>query len=278
MRAVLVLLALLALPAAASAQRAETVLPPGQSGHVPQEGENPRLTDQLALFEGFQLKSAAFDQPGAVETPLPGVTITRDAYGVPNVRAGNDRDLWTGVGYAIAQDRFVQLELFRRGTRGRLAEVLGEDRLDDDVAARRDFYTARELRRMLRRLPRSLRARFGAYARGVNLWRARVQADPSLRPREFALLGLEPEPWTPVDSAAIGVQLARTIPSGDGRELENWRALRRLGAERFAALLPLRRRGQVATVPASAGRRRTPAAPGATSGSAIGARAAFCAG
>ena len=40
----------------------------------------------------------------------------------------------------------------------------------------------------------------------------------------------------------IGIQLARTVPSDDGRELENWRALRALGARRFARLLPLRQR------------------------------------
>src|SRR6201999_2544916 len=76
--------ALLLLPAAATARvpRAETVLPPGQSGYVPLTGDNPHLTDQLALFESFQLKPAGFDLPGTVETPRPGITITRDAYGV----------------------------------------------------------------------------------------------------------------------------------------------------------------------------------------------------
>ena len=45
--------ALLAIPAGAPARviQAETVLPPGQSGHVPQSGSNPHLDDQIALFE-----------------------------------------------------------------------------------------------------------------------------------------------------------------------------------------------------------------------------------
>ena len=113
----------------------------------------------------------------------------------------------------MAQDRLVQLELFRRATQGRLAEVLGESRLADDVAARRDYYTLPELRRMLGKLPAPLRARFDAYAEGVNLWLAKLEADPSLRPNEFVLLGLTPAPWRAVDSASVGVQLARTIPS-----------------------------------------------------------------
>ena len=256
--------ALLTLPAAAHARviRAETVLPPGQSGFLPKSGTNPHLTDQLDLFQSFTFKPAGFDLPGTTETPFAGVTITRDAYGVPNVRAGNDRDLWKGVGYAMAQDRLVQLELFRRATQGRLAEVLGKSRLESDVVARRDYYTPRELRRMVGKLPAELRARFDAYAEGVNAWLARIKADPSLQPLELAALQLEPAPWRPVDSASIGVQLARTIPSDDGRELENWAALRKLGAKRFAKLLPLRRRGQITSVPASEG--RFPSNPGRT--------------
>ena len=255
--------ALLAVPVAASARviQAETVLPPGQSGHVPQSGSNPHLDDQVALFESFGFKSAAFDQPGTTES-AGGATITRDGYGVPNVRAANDHDLWVGVGYAVAQDRLVQLELFRRATQGRLSEVLGESRLSDDIVARRDYYTLPELRGMLNRLPASLRARFDAYAEGVNLWLSKLQADPSLRPNEFVLLGLTPAPWRAVDSASVGVQLARTIPSDDGRELENLKALRKLGAKRFNRYLPLRTADQVATIPASEG--RFPSNPGRT--------------
>ena len=256
--------ALLTVPASAAARavQAESILPPGQSGFVPPSGTNPHLTDQLALYQSFAFKSAAFDQPGTTESPRAGVTITRDAYGVPNVRAGNDGDLWFGVGYAMGQDRLVQLELFRRATRGRLAEVLGPTRLASDIVARRDYYRPAELQRMLNRLPATLRARFDAYADGVNAYLARVKATPALRPEEFRLLALEPAPWSPLDSAAIGVQLARTIPSGDGRELENWAALRKLGAKRFNTLMPLRRAGQVATVPAAAG--KFPSNPGRT--------------
>src|SRR3954453_15526377 len=262
--AVAAVAALLTVPAAAQARvtQAETVLFPGNSGFVPAAGTNPHLADQAALYQSFGFKPAGFDLPGTSETPFAGVTITRDAYGVPNVHAGNDRDLWKGVGYAVAQDRLVQLELFRRATEGHLAEILGPDRLQSDIVARRDYYTPRELERMIKRLPVQLRARLDAYSAGVNAWLAQVAADPPKRPLEFAALKLTPAPWKPVDSAAIGVQLARTIPSGDGNELANWIALRKLGAKRFDALLPLRRKGQLTTVPASAG--RFPSAPGRT--------------
>jgi penicillin G amidase len=263
-RSLALLVALVALGITAPAQAriidSGSVLPPGQSGHVPQSGSNPRLTDQIPLFEAFRFKPATFQAGAGTETPLPGITVTRDAYGVPTITAGSVLDAWTGAGYAVAQDRLVELELFRRSTSGTLAEVLGSGRLEDDRVARRDYYTNRELQRQLDRLPRSLRDRFGAYAKGVNTWMAKVAADPSLKPRELQLLGLNPAPWTALDSARVGVQLARTIPSGDGNELENARALKTLGARRFTDLLPLRIRGQVATVPASEG--RFPSQPG----------------
>jgi penicillin G amidase len=262
----MVVAAVLALPAVAHAgvRNAESVLPPGQSGFVPPEGQpaNPHLTDQIPLFEAFAFKPAGFDQPGAVESPRAGVTITRDAYGVPSIRGATDRDAWFGAGYAVAQDRLVELELFRRSTTGHLAEVLGKSRLESDIIARRDYFTKAELRKQFNRQPAALRARFDAYAEGVNAWLARVAADPALKPRELALLGLTPAPWTPLDSVAIGVQLARTVPSGDGAELANWRALRSLGAKRFAKLLPLRLKGTPTTVPASEG--RFPSQPGRT--------------
>ncbi len=259
---VVVVLALLPAAAQAGVRNAETVLPPGQSGFVPPEGSNPRLTDQIPLFESFAFKPATFDQAGSTETPRAGVTITRDAYGVPNVRGATERDAWFGAGYAVAQDRLVELELFRRSTTGRLAEVLGKGQLESDITARRDYYTRKELQKQLNRQPAALRARFDAYAEGVNAWMARVAADPALKPRELALLGLTPAPWTPLDSVAIGVYLARTVPSGDGAELANWRALRALGAKRFARYLPLRQRKPVITVPASEG--RFPSQPGRT--------------
>ncbi len=96
------------------------------------------------------------------------MTITRDAAGVPNIRAGSDRDAWWGAGYAVAEDRLVELELFRRSTRGTLAGLLGRTRLQEDVVNRRDYYSEAELRAQPARLPAPLRARFDSYAEGVN--------------------------------------------------------------------------------------------------------------
>jgi penicillin G amidase len=59
--------------------------------------------------------------------------------------------------------------------------------------------------------------------------------------------------WHLLDTLRIGVLLARTIPSGDGNELDNLRALRALGPKRFARLLPLSVPGEITTIPRRAG-------------------------
>src|SRR3954471_3240660 len=144
-----------AAPAGARIIQAGSVLPPGQSGFVSIPGVadgtgSPHLTDQTALFKSFRRKPATFNLPGETELPRAGVKVWRDSYGVPAVTGASDYDAWWGVGYAVAQDRLFQLELFRRATSGRLAEILGPDYLDDDLIARRDYYRDDELDAMIR--------------------------------------------------------------------------------------------------------------------------------
>ncbi len=242
----------------AGVRQAESVLPPGQSGFVSLAGVasgtgSPHLNDQTELFTSFEFKSALFDQPGVSETPKPGVTIVRGPYGVPSITGASDFDAWWGVGYAVAQDRLFQLELFRRATSGRLAEILGETFLEDDLIARRDYYTDAEIDAMIARIPAGLLSRAEAYRDGINAWVDETRSDPSKLPGEFTALGVQAPTWTLRDTARIGVFLARTVPSGDGAEIENARALSELGAKAFDRLLPLRTKGRVPTVPRQSG-------------------------
>jgi penicillin amidase len=254
--------------AGAETLRAEGVLPPGQSGYVSIAGVSdgtgsPHLTDQIGLFEDFEYKPLGFDQPGTTTEPLPGIEITRDAYGVPAVSAGDEHDAWTGVGYAVAEDRLFQLDLFRRATAGRLAEILGPGYLDDDLIARRDYYTDAEVDAMLARVPEPLLDRTQAYADGINAYIDYLTTHPDQVPGEFAALqDLPIADWTARDSARVGIFLARTVPSGDGAELDNALALQRMGGRDFQTLLPLRSPRRLTTVSRSQG--AFPSQPGRT--------------
>src|SRR5258705_4792465 len=155
------LLLVLAAPASARVIQAETVAPPGQSGFVGPEGQSPHATDQLPLFENLIFKPEPLGGgPGGGPIELrPGVSIRRDDFGVPAISGSTENDVWYGAGYAVAQDRLGEMELFRRRGDGTLAEVLGKDSLGDDLIARRDYYTDTELMAMFKRLPARLRAR-----------------------------------------------------------------------------------------------------------------------
>ena len=255
-----------AAAASGAALEAEAVLPPGQSGYVSIDGVasgtgSPHLTDQTPLFIDFRLRPFGFDQPAeSTQTPAPGVKIERDSFGIPSVTGTTDRAAWFGVGYAAAQDRLFELELFRRAASGRLAEILGSTYLDDDLIARRDYYTDSEIDAMVSRVPAHLQDRFVAYRDGINAYIDYLRTHPDEVPGEFVALGVPLTDWAVRDSARIGVLLARTVPSGNGNELENAQSLQSIGARGFNLLSPVRTKGAIPTIRRSEG--VFPAQPG----------------
>ena len=72
---------IMAPSAAAEVKRAESIMPPGQSGFVAapclvdSSACDPHLTDQISLFTEFEYKNSMLGQPGAEETPKAGVRI-----------------------------------------------------------------------------------------------------------------------------------------------------------------------------------------------------------
>ncbi|HEX30446.1 TPA: hypothetical protein ENG04_10235 [Candidatus Poribacteria bacterium] len=69
------------------------------------------------------------------------VRIVRDDFGVPHIFAKTIRGLYFGNGYAVAQDRLVQMEKFRRAAEGRMAEIFGPEALERDKQVRIMGYT-----------------------------------------------------------------------------------------------------------------------------------------
>ncbi len=56
----------------------------------------------------------------------------RDKNGVPHIKAGSLKDLYTAQGYVTAQDRMFQMDLSRRQASGQLSEVIGEKTVEKD--------------------------------------------------------------------------------------------------------------------------------------------------
>jgi len=272
--AVLYAALLAASPACAGIIKATSILPPGESGFVSLTGlakgeGSAHLYDQQQPFIEFDRKDATFNQPGTAESPRPGVKIVRDRYGVPSVTGATSNDLWWGAGWATAQDRLVELEIFRHTTTGTMSALLGPSYLPMDIEVRRDFYTSGELTQMFDRLPSLMRARYDAYAAGINAWVDRVNEDPSNEPGEFAALGVKPTHFSVDDLVAIGVYLGRTTPNTDGSELVNMQAIQKSGPFKFNRILPLSIKGQISTIPRADG--LFPSEPGRTAKQALAA-------
>ncbi len=125
------------------------------------------------------------------------VTVLWDAAGIPQVQAQDAHDVFFAQGFLHAQDRLWQMETLRRAAHGRLAEVVGEDGLQNDRWTRTLGLT-RVATAEYEVLPPDARAALEAYAAGVNAFIAQKRW-----PLEFKILGLTPEPWTPVDSLVV---------------------------------------------------------------------------
>lgn len=155
-----------------------------------------------------------------VSTAAPYGTF-RDAYGVPQVRASSLASVYEGMGYAVAEDRLWQMELSRRIARSRMAEIMGSSALASDIATYKMGYSDAELSAMLKGLKPETQQAFTSYAKGVNALIA-AQTKSGTLPPGYAQYGIKPEPWTTLDSAAVGVRLARLFGTGGAGELRNY--------------------------------------------------------
>ena len=120
------------------------------------------------------------------------VKIVRDVNGVPHIYAMNMNDLAFGQGVAQAQDRLFQMELNRRLATGRLAELVGKDAVDTDIAIR-TFGFHRVAVEDEKLLDEELREWLGSYLLGINTY---IESKVQKLPVEFSMLRAKPEPWT----------------------------------------------------------------------------------
>jgi penicillin amidase len=192
----------------------------------------------LLLLCLFSATALGQQQAIAIKGIKDKVTIYRDERGIPYIEAQNDEDLYFAQGYATAADRLWQMDLFRRTTRGELAEVLGAGpnnlALDQDKLHRTYGFAQAAEAEFAAASPRT-RAVLEAYARGVNAYAASL--DPKSLPPEFQILQYSFRPWTPVDSLAV-VKIFFEALSDTWRLDIMRQALSVLPPEKRAELLP----------------------------------------
>jgi penicillin amidase len=170
------------------------------------------------------------------------VTTYRDEFGVPHIFAATNYGLFVGYGYAVAEDRLWQLELFRGAALGRLSEIFGATpivtnlqngnlpALVADMDIRTRFYTEAELQDQYAVLDPDEAEIFQAYAEGINRYISEVVVPDQAHklPFEFGYLGIGvPRSWTALDVVANVVWQSRFGQIG-GTERQNQTTLNNL--------------------------------------------------
>lgn len=132
------------------------------------------------------------------------IHIVRDHWGVPHIFASTDPDLYFGCGYAHAQDRLFQLDLYRRIAQGKLSELFGPENLEFDQFNRQLGLTqaAEDSLAILDPIVLEL---LESYTAGINHYMATIGTKI---PVEIRVLGYFPVPWNVTDTLSIERYLA----------------------------------------------------------------------
>ncbi len=214
----------------------------GERGSIYTKGLNLLMTKVKGKQQQIDLDFRLFFvETGSVKT-------TRDDRGVWFI-TGSDRVspyyISEAMGYAVAEDRLWQMELYRRQAHGTLSEIFGADQLSTDIFVRTIQYSNQELADGFSTLSPEVQKAIKGYVAGINRRIAEIHTDSSKLPFEFkamaARLGapLMPADWTVGDVLAWNVWLCRIFdPEAlDTAQLENAALLQNLSA-RFGAYGP----------------------------------------
>ncbi len=168
------------------------------------------------------------------------VDIYRDAYGIPQIYASTDHDLFFAEGYIHAQDRFWQMDFQRHTGAGRLSELIGSNGVDVDTFLRTMGWE-RVARQELENMDAQSRSMLESYAEGVNAYLA--DHSGTRLSLEYLFLKIlnsnyQPAPWEPLNSVTWAKAMAWDLRSNMDEEIERAILLKTLPPERIAELFP----------------------------------------
>ncbi|MGA5359664.1 penicillin acylase family protein [Streptomyces purpurascens] len=168
------------------------------------------------------------------------VEVKRDNYGIPQIYASSDADLFMAQGYVQAQDRFYEMDVRRHMASGRLSEMFGKSQVDNDEFLRTLGWDRVAKKEYDTKLSSSTKKYLQAYSKGVNSYlQGKDGKDISL---EYAALGFtndyKPQNWTPVDSVSWLKAMAWDLRGNMQDEVDRALLTSRLGPKQIADLYP----------------------------------------
>ena len=150
----------------------------------------------------ISLSSAKTKQLYQVENLKKPVQIIIDDWGVPHIYANDHYDTFFAQGFNAARDRLWQIDTWRRRGLGELSEVLGEDYIEQDTAARLFLYRGDMYSEWLA-YGNDAKRITKAFVAGINAFVDLTYKNPELLPEEFQALGYLPSRWSAEDVVRI---------------------------------------------------------------------------
>ncbi|MET7643930.1 penicillin acylase family protein [Streptomyces sp. NPDC005426] len=168
------------------------------------------------------------------------VEVKRDSYGIPQIYADSDADLFRAQGFVQAQDRFWEMDVRRHMTAGRLSEMFGSGQVETDSFLRTLGWRKVAQEEYDTVLSDETKKNLQSYADGVNAYlEGRDGKDISV---EYAALGFtndyKPTEWTPVDSVAWLKAMAWDLRGNMQDEIDRSLMTSRLDAKQIQDLYP----------------------------------------
>ncbi len=246
------------------------ILPPGSNGNVTALDVAALLgttatpttpshfADQLEMYDALtrrapgSMTQADIEQlykredftPATVvstKSPRPGVTIQRDAFGVPFITGSTFDDTEYGAGYAAIEDRMFLMDVLRHTGAARMAEFVGNTPGNvamDQAQLRSAYYTPAEANAQIAKAAADAGAQGQKLLGGVDAFLAGINqaqhdlcptvASPTC-PAEYLLLQKLPTDWTRADIVYIASLVGGIFGKGGGHEIQNakwWQALK----------------------------------------------------
>lgn len=162
------------------------------------------------------------------------VVATRDRQGTVSITAKDALDAMRALGFIHAQERFFEMDLARRSAAGELSALLGEATIKMDKEKRLHRLRARMSAKWLQ-IAVEDREWVSVYTQGVNAGLAAL----TVRPWQYLVLRIEPEPWHEVDSLLVISEMYYMLQSHGFEDRLNEALLRRqIGDTLFDWLTP----------------------------------------
>ncbi|MEO5989308.1 MAG: penicillin acylase family protein [Candidatus Eisenbacteria bacterium] len=195
---------------------------------------NPRFLTAfitLVLLLPSLLAGGASEARVLLPTLSAPVSLITDLDGIPHVRAGNLRDLYTAWGWVVARDRLWQLVYTRAQADGIVHRWLGNTQLLSDGGAQLFRLHERAIEIWQRdRADTNLAQAIVAYTAGINAYLAGCRSGQQPWPAELQRLNARPRDWRPEDTVALLLGLGITLDL-DFSEIGESRAMTDKGAD-----------------------------------------------